>query len=598
MAAALQQSEERLRLAIEATGLGTWDVDVRAGTRRWSDEFLAIVGLPQGTRPDPELFASLIHPEDRDWVVARYQAAYSAPEHAHYQAEFRIRRRSDGAERWVLTSGQVLYDAAARPVRGIGTIMDVTARRQTEDALRHSEERLRLILDNLSEAVTAVFPDQPAPVRNRAWLRFHGFRSFDELPGLAFEDLIPLFELYDGAGRRLLPDELPLGRAMRGERFEDLELRMRRSDTGRERWASYNGTGVRGPDGRVMLAVISIRDVTDRKLVEAERARLAGLLEATPDLVAITRASGEPIYLNGAARRVLGLPAAGELGSSRPLWPDARLAREAACVALERGSWSGEGVIAAADGTEVPVSQVVLRQRDADGSVYLSTIARDISEHKAAAARQRLLLAELSHRVKNTLATVQVIAARSLAGERTLEEAREALTTRLRAMAKTHDLLTARHWRGAGLRAVLEAELKPYGQRALLRGEEVELSPKAAHSFAMVLHELVTNAAKHGALSGPEGWLEVAWTLSPRLPDDGELRLLWHEHDGPPVRPPTTRGFGRTLIEQGLRHELGGRVALEFRPGGLVCELAVPARSALAEHVQRASGAGQAASPA
>jgi two-component sensor histidine kinase len=220
--------------------------------------------------------------------------------------------------------------------------------------------------------------------------------------------------------------------------------------------------------------------------------------------------------------------------------------------------------------------------RDADGRVVgLAGAALDITERKRAEARQRLLVAELSHRVKNMLATVQVIARRSLSSDRTLDEAREALAKRLRALAKAHDLLTASRWRGAGLRAVLAGELRPYGERAVLDGPELELAPNAAQTFALVLHELATNAAKHGALAAADGWLEVSWSRV-TLPSRGdELRLVWRERDGLPVRAPSRRGFGRTLLEEGLRHELGGEVRLDFRPDGLVCELSVPAKAAL-----------------
>jgi PAS domain S-box-containing protein len=130
--AALRESEARLRLAVEVTGLGTWDVDVRAGTRRWSEEFRAVLGLPPEAEPDPALFSSLIHPEDRDWVNARYRAAYEPAGGGRYKIEFRIRRADDGAERWVLTTGRVFFDEAGRPVRGIGTIVDITGRKRAE----------------------------------------------------------------------------------------------------------------------------------------------------------------------------------------------------------------------------------------------------------------------------------------------------------------------------------------------------------------------------------------------------------------------------------------------------------------------------------
>jgi two-component sensor histidine kinase len=194
-------------------------------------------------------------------------------------------------------------------------------------------------------------------------------------------------------------------------------------------------------------------------------------------------------------------------------------------------------------------------------------IGVDITERKRAEERQGLLLAELSHRVKNTLAVVLGIASRTLAGDRSLPEARDTLAKRLGALAKTHELLTAAGWRGVSLRALVEGELKPYGSRATITGEDLTLGPKAAQTFALVLHELATNAAKHGALSAPEGRIEIGWEAA-----DGRFRLRWRERDGPPVRPPERQGFGRTLLERGVAYELGGEVTLDFRPAGLVCE--------------------------
>jgi two-component sensor histidine kinase len=203
--------------------------------------------------------------------------------------------------------------------------------------------------------------------------------------------------------------------------------------------------------------------------------------------------------------------------------------------------------------------------RDPDGGdVSLAVLTmRDVTTRKAAEERHRLLLAELSHRVKNTLAVVQGIANRSLSGERTLGEAREALAKRLRALANAHTLLTASEWRGASLRALAAAELDPYRGRVAMRGRDLALGPKAAQGLALILHELATNAAKHGALSVPEGRAELAW-------DAGEavLRLTWREAGGPEVRPPARRGFGRLLIEEAAVHDLAGRARLEFRRGG------------------------------
>ena len=142
--AALALSEERLRLAVEATGLGIWHVDLEGGTRDWSDEFLAIMGLPKGTRPDPDLFSSLIHADDRDRVNAAYAAMYRGHDGGRYRAEFRVLRADTGEERWVQTLGRLYLDADGRPYRAAGTLADVTERRRAEEELRRNEERLRL----------------------------------------------------------------------------------------------------------------------------------------------------------------------------------------------------------------------------------------------------------------------------------------------------------------------------------------------------------------------------------------------------------------------------------------------------------------------
>lgn len=143
---ALRESEERLRLATAATGIGIWDVNPSVGHRRWSDEFLDILGLAPGTAADSDLFTSLIHPDDRAGVVAVYERAYSTPGDGDYHAEFRIRRASDGTERWVSTTGQVSFDAAGKPVRGVGTLRDITRRKL-------AEEEKELLLHELTHRV-------------------------------------------------------------------------------------------------------------------------------------------------------------------------------------------------------------------------------------------------------------------------------------------------------------------------------------------------------------------------------------------------------------------------------------------------------------
>jgi PAS domain S-box-containing protein len=206
-------------------------------------------------------------------------------------------------------------------------------------------------------------------------------------------------------------------------------------------------------------------------------------------------------------------------------------------------------------------------------------ILQDITGRKQAEEQLRLLLDELNHRVKNTLATVQSIATQTL---RTSDPAqfRDNFESRLLALSKTHDLLTRNAWREADLRTLIEQELAPYGReredRIALAGSDVSLPARAVINLGLVVHELVTNAAKYGALSVPQGKLEVTWSLAQSSEPGIDLTIHWRESGGPPVRPPGRHGFGSRLIHRSVEGELSGRVLMEFRPSGLVGQLTIP----------------------
>jgi two-component sensor histidine kinase len=192
--------------------------------------------------------------------------------------------------------------------------------------------------------------------------------------------------------------------------------------------------------------------------------------------------------------------------------------------------------------------------------------------------RQNLLLAELSHRVKNTLAVVLSLANQSLNKAESLNEFARSFRGRIQALATAHDLLTAVNWEMASFQAVVERALQPYassdGGNIQISGDQVLLRPSAALTFSLILHELTTNAAKYGALQKPGGFVKVDW----RVQSNGgrQLRLHWAETGGPPVRPPIGRGFGVELIERSVAYELDGRAVLDFRVEGLSCDITVP----------------------
>jgi PAS domain S-box-containing protein len=197
----------------------------------------------------------------------------------------------------------------------------------------------------------------------------------------------------------------------------------------------------------------------------------------------------------------------------------------------------------------------------------------DVTERRRAEKRQRLLINELNHRVKNTLATVQSIAAQTLRSAPDLPRAREAFEARLLALAGTHDLLTAESWHGARLADVVASAMTPFETERRPQisrsGPAVWLTAQRALALSMALHELATNAVKYGALSVAEGRVTIRWTVS----DDNMLTLSWVEQDGPPVQPPERSGFGSRLLQRSLARELDGEVAFTFAPEGVRCEI-------------------------
>lgn len=211
--------------------------------------------------------------------------------------------------------------------------------------------------------------------------------------------------------------------------------------------------------------------------------------------------------------------------------------------------------------------------REGGGAKRMAGVSLDITERRRSEARQKLLLNELNHRVKNTLAAVQSIAFQTLRTTTSPKHFREAFESRLLALSQTHNLLTRENWESAGLKDVLLAELEAFGgpARVHAKGPDLQLPPKAAVAFGMAFHELATNAAKYGALSSPSGLVKVTWGT-----EDDVLWLEWREEGGPPVEPPTRQGFGTRLLQSGLSAELGGRVELDYARPGLTCAMRLP----------------------
>lgn len=202
----------------------------------------------------------------------------------------------------------------------------------------------------------------------------------------------------------------------------------------------------------------------------------------------------------------------------------------------------------------------------------------DITDRILAQNQQRLLMDELNHRVKNTLATVQAIAVQTLRSGGPPEDFVKTFKARLMAMSRTHNALTRGQWQGADLANILREELHPYSSsRCQLQGPDLHLPSRVVLALGLVFHELAVNAAKYGSLSAPEGSLTVEWSTKQ---DAGAtlLALEWRESGGPPIAPPSRKGFGSQLIERSIVGELNGQLTMDYRQTGLVCRFTISLR--------------------
>jgi two-component system CheB/CheR fusion protein len=335
-------------------------------------------------------------------------------------------------------------------------------------------------------------------------------------------------------------------------------------------------------NGIVDGVVITFVDISEQKRHQETLARLAAIVASSDDAIIGHTLDGIITSWNRGAEKIFGYLADEITGKpvSTLIPKEEKDVMPAVLERVRNGEavQSFETLRAAKEGERIHMSLTVSPVRDAEGRIIAaSTVGRDVSDRVRAEQQRTMLMKELDHRTKNTLATVLAIASQTAANATTIEEFLEAYRDRLLALANTQNLLCEEHWRSASLRRILASELSPYGHdgdepRFTLDGDNISIEPAQALALGMAIHELTTNAAKYGALSSPGGRVDVTWSID-RAGTETMLRLKWKESGGPPVRPPARRGFGLNLLES---HALGGDVCLEFAPPGLRCSISTP----------------------
>ncbi len=283
----------------------------------------------------------------------------------------------------------------------------------------------------------------------------------------------------------------------------------------------------------------------------------------------VTDARRDPVVRDNLAVSDLGVQA--YLGVPLKL-PSGHVIGSLCAIDASPRQWSDADLRSLSDVADIVMSEIGLR--------------REIAKRKLAEESQELLIAELHHRVKNTLSTVQALIQLNLRSSPSIADFRSTIAGRIESLSKTHTLLTQRRWAAIAFRDILKSELEPYEQteRVSLIGPDFDLDAEVATTAGMVIHELTTNAAKYGALSSPAGRIEVRWTFE-AAPDrdqaqddhaEAQVSLNWRESGGPHVEVPEHRGFGSTLIERLIVRQFGGTADFEFARTGLAFRATFP----------------------
>jgi PAS domain S-box-containing protein len=586
--AELKESNNRLQLALDCAELGTWSLHLETG--RFENDVRDRRIHAHGQEAPPKTLSEMrshVHPDDLPKLDGAFQQLRHTGDES-CRTEYRLSPRTfqerAGRERWVAMEGTVVRGAKDRPEQLLGVTRDITEQKRAEDALRQREAEL-------SEA------QRLAHIGNWHW-------DFETDVVVASDELLRIFGLDPAIDRvptlgdqrgRWYPDadwkrmKAAVQRTMQTGVSSELDLQAFRN--GAPIWVTARGEVVRNSKGQIVGLRGTIQDITDRKQSEltlaernaqltlAAKTALVGsyaydvktrMLEFSEGYAAIYDLPEGTCEMTGSQRRALVHPEDLE-----------RLDRvRSQAFEQRRGEFSLEyRNILPRRGERWIESRSLILYGSNGRPERLVGVNIDITERKRAEEARKILNAELDHRVKNALATVTAVVSHTRQGSRSVAEFAAALEERIRSMAATHELLSARRWSGISLAKLIRRELAPYANNYnnKIIGPEVALRPEAAQAMAMVIHELATNAAKYGALSTKQGRVSIRWDRRLNGRPHPDLALEWQEIGGPPAKAPANSGYGTSTICDLIPYEFGGTVDLVFAPEGLRFRLKLPA---------------------
>ncbi|NUT68382.1 PAS domain-containing sensor histidine kinase [Pseudomonas corrugata] len=456
--------------------------------------------------------------------------------------------------------------------------IDMTCVHAAEAARQESDDRLSATYEAATIGIAEADEDGRLLRVNDALCRMLG-RTREQLLAMTFLD----YTHPDSVGQ----DAALYARQVAGE-LDNYVLRKRAFKLdGEIVYLDIHSSSVRDAGGEFRYGVRVLQDVTlaqrmENQVRESER-QLRNVLEALPAAVYTTDAEGRITFYNRAAVELSGrTPELGDMWcvtwklfntDGSPLPHDQ--CPMAVALKENRAIRGAEAIAQRPDGSRVPFNPYPTPLHDADGNlVGAINMLVDITERKQAENRQKTLIDELNHRVKNTLATVQSLAAQTARNAEDAKDGYRRFEARLLALSRAHDLLTKRHWENTPLDALAKEVLMPvFGlepDRITIEGATIDVGTRVALNFTMTLNELAINALKYGSMSVETGSLSVTWDLQPQ-PNGTLLTLDWREQGGPPVARPEREGLGSRLMKRCIERDLGGQFDLTFAPEGVYC---------------------------
>jgi PAS domain S-box-containing protein len=579
----VRASETRFRTALEIETVGVIYLDQEGRIIDANDAFLTMGGYSRDDLEAGRLsWQGLTPPEWMDASERAIAELRATGRTTPYEKQY---FRKDGSRWWALFAAKRLPDGTI-----FEFVLDLTARRQAEERLQESEERFRSLVESWAQAVWETDAEGRVITDSPSWRAYTG-QSLEEWLGTGWADAI---HPDDRAAVERVWHE-----AVRERRPLNIEHRLRRAGGG-WRWTNVHAAPLFATDGTVRKWVGMNIDIAERKQAEealrASEERFRQFGEASTDVLWIRNANTlQWEYLSPAFETVYGESREQALaGDNLRNWTERILpedrdhvlgsinrVREGERVTFEFRIIRLDGQMRWMRDTDFPLLD------ETDRVQRLGGIGQDITERKQAEealrqgeSRARLLLGELQHRVRNTLSVIRSITRRTAETSHSVEDYAMHLDGRINAFARVQTAVARDPTAGLDLTDLVTDELLTYaahqGEQVRIAGPAVRLKPKAAETFGLAIHELATNAVKHGALSVPQGRIRISWQVHNGT-DPPRLVFEWKE-SGTPERAPKRkrRGFGTDLLERTLTYELKAKTVQTFEPDGLRCTIELP----------------------